>query len=255
MKIKIKTSSNIRNYPDLLLSSDVGNLDPGSTLEVIGDDGDFWKVSAFVHKSVAEPLNTTSLDKRLFFKVGHDRDIGPIWRKNVPEVYHFDQSQPTKLTRAWQEFIMELNPLMDGKGFRSLLKWDRAFTNISGYDHPSGKPRADFINHRDEDEKLPVVDKCRVCGGATLAGKIVNGKLVIETLDGSKPPPSVSSVLAKPWLFFTCFIVKPDGSVENFPQSGGRPVYFPLVASGIVTVRLNTIIPNKPYPYITGPIN
>jgi hypothetical protein len=182
--------------------------------------------------------------------VVHDSGYQKIWRFDVPEVFHFDRAQATKLTAAWQKLIMALNPGMTGGGFRSLLKYDRAFTNFTGFDQPGKPPRADFINHRDTNASPPVVDKARVCGGAILHGTLKGAVLTVETLNGLKPPPSLKYVLARPWLYFEAIVVKADGTNDPFPQNGGRPVYFPLVASGPITVKINTIFPARPYPLV-----
>jgi lysozyme len=54
-KVKVLVSgANIRNAPEITLASDVGDLVRGRLLDVIGDAGQFWKVSAYVAKSVVE---------------------------------------------------------------------------------------------------------------------------------------------------------------------------------------------------------
>jgi hypothetical protein len=186
----------------------------------------------------------------IYFKVLHDIQYQKIWRTNVPEVFHFDQNAATKLTKAWQELIMKMNPGMTGRGFRSLLRYDRAFTNFTGFDYPKHSPRADFINEIDVDAQLPYFDKCRICGGAVVRGVLNGNTLTVETLDGSKPPPTVAYVMSKPWLYFKAITVKEDGSNSNFPQNGGKPIYIPLVATGRVTVSINTVRLKTPYPFM-----
>ena len=51
--------------------------------------------------------------------VAHDREYGPIWRENVPEVFHFDQDRPTILTEEWQWFVFRFN---DGHTDKELKK-------------------------------------------------------------------------------------------------------------------------------------
>lgn len=185
------------------------------------------------------------------YLVLHDTEYQFIWRENVPEVYNFGGILgATNLTRAWQEFIMALNPGMTAHGFRSLLSWDRAFTNGTGFDQPGKPPRRDYINNRDLKAKLPRLDKVRVCGGAILHGKRVGDVLIVETLNGRKKPPPVEWVKARPWLYFRACTVLPDGSTAEFPQNGGRPVYMPLVSSGVTTVRLYHAVIGKPIPYV-----
>ena len=81
---------------------------------------------------------------------------------------------------------------------------------------------------------------------------ILNGDtLTLETLDGSRPPPSLEWVKARPWLYFRSYTIAPDGRNYDFPQNNGAPVYWPLVATGRVTVTVNKIDLAKPYPYLT----
>jgi hypothetical protein len=183
-----------------------------------------------------------------YFRVLHDREYQPLWRWGVPEVFHFDQHAPVRLTEAWQELIFSMNPGMDGQGFRSLLAYNRAFTNGTGFD---GNPaRADYINRLNLDKKLPLLDKARVCGGAKIKGTVIRNTVTILTLDGRRPPPPLSYVLACPWLYFEAITVRSDGSNGRFPQNGGEPVLMPLVAGGGVTVKLRPPRDKMPYPFL-----
>lgn len=254
MQVKTRTTINIRNAPNLSISSIIGTSLKGAILDVVGDAGDFWITQTFVAKSVVDEVEPTPPVVITGWKVLHDWQTKQVqWRgldKGVPEVFHFDQDAPTQLTHAWQHFIMALNPGMSADGWRSLAKWDRAFTNGTGYDNPNGNKYADYITPKDTDKKPPVEDKCRCCGGANLHGTVSNGILIIETLDGSKDPPALDWVLARPWLYFRCYTIKPDNTNGDFPQNGGKPVYWPLVANGKVTVKINTLIKEKPYPQV-----
>lgn len=188
--------------------------------------------------------------------VAHDKQKGTIWRKNVPEVFHFDQMAPTVLTRAWQEFIYELNNggkpgWMTPGSFHGMFRWNKAFSNRSaGFDWPT-IPHADYIKKTNLKATPPRLDKCRICGGATIRGKLQGDLLIVETLDGKKPPPTVAWLRAHPWLMFRCYTVLPNGANANFPQCGGNPVYMPLVASGSISVQVGMNIPDKPYPLVT----
>ena len=187
------------------------------------------------------------------YRVCHDREINEtMWREGYPEVFTLANSA-TQLTKEWQLLIMVMNPGLSPKGFRALFNWCRALSNgPAGFDFPGGSPRADFINGRDENAKLPRLDKVRVCGGAILHGTQIGNVLIVQTLNGRKAPPSVDYIMSRPWLYFEAITVRSDGSNGRFPQNGGRPIYIPLVASGVVIVRINTKKVGKPYPYIVG---
>lgn|GEM_PF-6800959 len=186
------------------------------------------------------------------YYVAHDREYQEIWRWNVPEVYWLDQKQAkaVKLTKPWQRFIFELNqPGMTKKSWRTFAGINTAFTNTSGYG--GNEPRADFINGWDMDAKPPVLDKVRICGGAIFHGTQSGEIITVETLNGEAKPPTVAWLVAHPWLMFRCWTVLPDGSNSDFPYGKGQPVFMPLVASGgKVTVKINTRLIGKPYPYV-----
>lgn len=185
------------------------------------------------------------------YYVAHDREYQKeIWRGDVPEVYHGDRDLSTKLTEAWQWLIFNLNPGITEAGFTSLLKYDRAFTNYTGFG-ALGRERANYIKGENLDCQLPRWDKWRLCGGTKIRGKYLGGnRLLVETLNGLKRPPSVSWVRARPWLFFEALIVKWDGSTQPFPQNGGNPVWVPLLASGPAIVKIGVKRVATPYPYL-----
>lgn len=187
--------------------------------------------------------------------VAHDREKGTIWRKNVPEVYHFDQMAPTTLTRAWQEFIYKLNNGgkpggMTPNSFHGLFRWNKAFSNRSaGFDWPT-VPHADFIKKTNLKATPPRLDKCRICGGAVIRGKVQGNLLIVETLNGKNPPPPLEWLLERPWLYFRCWTVLPNGQNAEFPQTANG-VLMPLVSTGNVSVQIGENLETKPYPFVT----
>lgn len=196
------------------------------------------------------------------FKAAHDLEIWrelhgakPFvsWRSNkpVPEVFLFDQAAPSTMTRDWQFLAYDLNPGMTPAGFHSLYKWDRAFSNGGvGYEFPPGPPRRDWISKLDMGARDMRFDKARICGGAIVHGRLNGNTLTVEALDARKKPPTIEWLLDHPWLYFEAITIKPDGSNGRFPQNEGRPVYIPLMASGKITVKVDTIREGKPYPWL-----
>lgn len=175
------------------------------------------------------------------------------WRskKPVPMINHFMDDTSTDLTEAWQRLIMAMNPGMTGAGFASLLKHDRAVSNHGAGLGNDNDPRADFINRKNLGAPLPRIGKQYVFGGATLRGKLSNGILTVETLDGSKKPPSADWIMARPWLYYACITIRPDGISGVFPQRGGLPVYLPLVVTGVARARFDAPVWGKPFPWVT----
>lgn len=189
------------------------------------------------------------------YYVAHDIEKGKIWRgikQAVPEVYWLNNTA-IPLTEAWQKLIYQMNqPGMTKKWFRQNLGWNVAWCNYTGFNEP-GDPRKDYINKKDlnnPNARLPFLDKSRCCS-MILHGKEEDGFLIVETLDGSKPPPSWKELQDKYWLYFYAIEVDKNGRTFNFPYRGGLRVLMPLVAIGTVRIQLNNNIDDKPIPYVT----
>lgn len=249
MQVRTKTVVNVRNAPTLV-NSDVGNFDPDKVMNVIAKVGEFFKVEIYVHESVVEPVVIPPPPTTPEYYVAHDSEKGVIRSAAPnPEVFWLSDKM-VKLTAAWQQLIYDMNqPFMTTKAFRQNLAYNVAWANDTGFNEV-GDPRRDYINKLNLEAKYPFLDKCRICGGATIRGTESNGILTVEVLDGSKPPPSWEWLKVRPWLYFRAWIVNVDGSVFDFPYCGGQPLYMPLVGIPSVVVQLNLNVPDKPIPYI-----
>ena len=166
----------------------------------------------------------TSAEVRKLWRVKHDTTD---WRRGLPEVFILN-SNATPFGRDWQLLSYALNPGMDKKKWRAVYAYNRAFNNGCGFNDDTD-PRADYVNGLDLAAPLPKWDKTRVCGGATITGRVDGNELVVEIMDGRGPAPSLEWLLARPWLYFKAINA---GTLSNFPQGGGLPVYIPLVGSG-----------------------
>lgn len=159
-------------------------------------------------------------------------------RYSIPEVVRLQPEQgKVKLTEARQWLIYDLNrrlnphiSTVDAKrAFRSLLQWNRAYTNGSGFNDESD-PRADYINGIDLDCELPELHQLLVCGGASMVATHRSGdRIYLETIDGSRngATPSVDYVLKNPHLYHFCVSIpgwedyekpRPLDPIEPFPQ-------------------------------------
>lgn len=173
------------------------------------------------------------------YRVKHDIELGELWRNDLPEVFPLDGSLAVKMTSDWQQLAYDLYRYSASnvdeetakKRWRIIYGYRTAFTNNQGFEKP-GDPRADYINNKNLDMPLPKWDKTRVCGGATISGYKDNGKLVVTCLDATKTAPSLYWLLDRFWLWFTAVNVSSKGSIYDFPQGDGRPVYTPLVSKG-----------------------
>lgn len=179
------------------------------------------------------------------WQVMHDIEIGNgVWRPKLPEVFFFEPVHKVKMTEGLQILMFELfkwgAPNLDSslhiQRWESLYGCHRAFCNYSGFRcrYPESRggphgPFANFIRREDLNESLPKLDKPRVCGGATIAGRVSGNYLIVETLTR---PVTLEWLIQHPWLFFPATTVKDDkGNIGSFPQADGEPCYVPLIAT------------------------
>jgi len=269
-QVRVKASgTNIRNAPNLTVTSDIGDLTKDAILDVTTDAVQFWQVQAYVAKSVVEPVIPVPPIVPEY-RVAHDTEYQAQWRgldNGVPEVFWLMPNDlTTPIPEKWQWFCYALNcPGITPAQHRNLYDWIRAFTNgNAGYDNPSGRLHCDYINKKDLASPPPWFDKPRVCGGAILRGKLTGDILEVETLNGKADPPKVwaggdwdtyvldvaSWAKEHYWLCFRAVTIAPDGHNYNFPQGNTQPVLIPLVTSAPVTVKINNKITAKPIPYV-----
>jgi hypothetical protein len=179
---------------------------------------------------------------RAFFRVLHDVEMGPVWRKRLPEVHPLFDSHFTPFTEAWQRLSYRMNTLTKDK-WTALYGYQRAFTNNNGFRNPDD-PRRNYITGEDLREGLPKVEAL-VCGGALLTGSVSGSNLVVETLNGRGIPPVLEKLMDSPWLYFHAVTVDGDGTPRRFPQADGRPVLIPLIADRnrypVVTIPLSKL--------------
>lgn len=161
------------------------------------------------------------------FRVLHDKELGELWRPNLPEVHPLFDQHFTPFTESWQRLSYEMNTLTKNK-WTAVYSFERAFTNSNGFGKP-GDPRRNYIKMEDLQEPLPKVEAL-VCGGAVLTGKVSGDYLYVETLNGRNPAPSLDWLLERPWLYFDAITVDSNGTPRRFPQADGRQVLIPLVA-------------------------
>lgn len=201
-----------------------------------------------------------------------------------PECVHLDNDSYCELDMAWQEYWFALMQLAAPsmplpqlkKAWRSLLWWNRAFTNYQGFDKP-GDARADFINGTDLTRPNPKIETI-VCGGAVvhrISDRWIHQAWPIEVLDGSKrpPDPAVVNQFTTPWLVFYATISEPSTvdpadaiawggtpgghpngifRVEGFPQLFGLPVPVPLISKTPNQIAVTRVV-DLAYPITVMP--
>ncbi len=174
----------------------------------------------------------------------------------IPETVNLENSNPVKLTKAWQLYIAALLRQYAAAGtdidraFRSLLGRSEAWANGTGYPQAgTGSPKADYVGNTDLLYPLPSLDRSRISGGNVVhvldeTPVSVGGHLClkVETLRADTvPDPTLINHKLTPWLVFLCTTVTPFNVTTHkpsmtgpwicarFPQLAGNDVPMPLI--------------------------
>ncbi len=177
----------------------------------------------------------------------------------IPETINLENSNPVKLTKAWQLYIAALlRQYMPStftaadldRAFRALLGRSEAWANGTGYPQAGvGSPKADYVAGTDLTYPLPALDRSRTSGGNVVhvldeTPVSVGGHmcLKVETLRADTvPDPAKVNPKLTPWLVFLCTTVTPFNVVTKqpsqtgpwicarFPQLKGNDVPMPLI--------------------------
>jgi hypothetical protein len=149
---------------------------------------------------------------------------------NVPSI-EFDGHM--QYTSYW--LASEYNPNVTKDKWREVYKDKIAFTNNQGFEM-SGDPRADFVNGVNLTSDLPKLMKAIICSGNFVTGRISGNELVMspgfDAIDGNKPMPPVSEIMARHWYFHATtarWSAEKIWKVSNFPQGQGAPVLIPYI--------------------------
>lgn len=183
------------------------------------------------------------------WRVKHDRELGPLWRPNLPEIHPFFPSHFVPFTAAWQRHSFGMNT-MNKNEWTSVFSDTTAFVNNQGFGKP-GDPRANFIKQEDLREDLPKLEAL-ICGGAVMTGHVEGANLIVYTLNGKNSPPRR---VLEPWEMYHAITVDRRGTPRMFPQGDGQPVLLALVADRdrypVVTFpmyKLERVPDNAPIP-------
>jgi len=192
--------------------------------------------------------------RRFHFPPQYDHVNDWSWRDGYPEVFWLEGSHNVPLDESWQNLIAGLNPGMDGKKLRIVWDYVRAFSNGlgKGFDtlhdpsNPYYVPVRDYFNMRDLNAPSPLTkDKVRVCGGAVVQGVIDGEFLIVDTMNGNMPAPSLAWVEQRKHYYFEAVTThrRADGGpqIARFQQNAGGPVYIPLVARMPVRIPLGIL--------------
>lgn len=180
---------------------------------------------------------------RVLHKVEGGWQNTPLW---MPEVLPPINPVAVKMTQEIQLMSWELmsrrNPSITRKQWTSVHKFDRAFTNKTGFGM-EGNPRANYVTGDDLTAPLPAYDKCqRQCGGNFLRGEARGNVLVcvpgIHCIDSRKPIPSIEEIIENHWYLYAVTLYGEWDEIDHFPQGNGGPVLIPFIADREISFPL-----------------
>lgn len=192
---------------------------------------------------------------RQLYRVKHDFELPDGIRQKAPnpEVFRLEPHSGTPFTQEWQRFsfkwIKEQSPDLSQSDLATkfIHIFDAAFMNKNRF----RDGRANFITGENLDHELPRVFPL-VCGGNVLAGTEDGDDLIVETMNGSEPPPSNVSPDTHPWLFQKATIVTRikldivDGvqrfKVNRFPELSPADSIVPILSMTTVRYPLNKLV-------------
>lgn len=196
-----------------------------------------------IERSLSFAVASEPVRRPPLWVVKSDKELGEI--RNVtlsngaPQVQRMAPYHMTRFTRGWQLLSFAMNPGMSYSKWISLYSWTTVITNEQGFGKP-GDPRVDFIGGTNLGAELPKVASL-LFGGNVITGRVEGVWLWVETLDASKPAPTLDHILSKRWLYSIGTNVSKNGSVGRLPQGSGRDVLLPIYASKPVKFPLSKL--------------
>jgi hypothetical protein len=167
------------------------------------------------------------------YRILHDFELGEV--RNVtdtngaPEIQRLEPFHMTAFSYSWQWLSFGMNPGMTPQKWTSLYGNTTVMTNGQGFGDASD-PRRNYITGEDASAELPRVASL-LFGGNVVTGRVDGAWLWVETLDCSKPAPSLAYILARRWLYQIGTNVSKSGQVSRLPQGAGQDVLLPIYAS------------------------
>ena len=228
----------------------------------------------------------TSATASQFRRVLHDYERASGLPRPLDPAYVLDDHQgfpemcPCKdywfmpMTKAWQEYqfavLFQYAPpsmtLEDKKrAWRNFYDTGKAICNKHGFSGRTEDDHADYINGTGESKGLPGLQSITMGGNVVkVIGDTDGDWIQVETLDGTKSPPSFSDCNREthPHLIHVATNSTPFGydglwtktgpwRVDPFPHNGGRHCCFPLVSRGPQFIRADRLglvtLPHYPY--------
>jgi hypothetical protein len=182
-------------------------------------------------------LATMPAPRPQLFRVLHDSELGPLWRKQLPQVHPMLPNQFSPFTQSWQLRSHAENPLVDASRWTAVYGDATWGTNGQGYNNP-GDPRANYVTGADLTSPLPKVELL-TCGGNVLTGRVEGDVLVVDVLDWRDTPPAV----LMPWHITyptRCGLTGEPVPLLQSKDTSGTPIPFrhPLIGDRVRYPRI-----------------
>ena len=164
---------------------------------------------------------------------------------SAPDVLKMGEDGGAVFDRAWQEYLVAINPNMSLHHVAAIMN-----SNRWGFNQGHGLPeRKNYIENEAGDGKPPVTDKDRTFAFNVHACVEAGNELIVTTFNANQPPPplSVISPQTHPWMYCVLSVVYRDGHIGAFPNSNAITGYpkeatlFPLIATHEIRYPLSKV--------------
>jgi len=230
----------------------IESMEKPSPLQLLGSDGTRYIPKYWYNKKYYRVLRDQETDKYTNYP-DHVRSAAPapaVWRVGGNayqmgrslQFFQADLLALSKYGRKFADLTLEERSYIASK-FTSLYRSDRAFTNRTGFPAlPNGDltARKNYIkvDPNDIDEE-PRFDLIRVCSDDVVSGHEDGTDLVLDHFI-TVPKVYDITILNDPRVF-RATIINRDGTLQEFPQLDGAPVYVPLMSKYELRIPLKYV--------------
>ena len=146
-----------------------------------------------------------------FWRVKHDKELGALWRPNMPEVFPMFPNHFSEFGRSWQLLSKAMNPRISGDKWTACYTYKRYMTNNNGFGDETDL-RANWVLEDNLSKPNPRVE-CLTTGGSLLTGYAYsnNGAYIRTDAVIAEPPATVT--LKHTVEVFSDGSLKVDGNV------------------------------------------
>jgi hypothetical protein len=166
----------------------------------------------------------------------------------APDVLKLGDKGRVVFTRAWQEYLVAINPNMTARQVAAIMD-DRRW----GFNGTGIPKHYNYIENNPGDGADPYTDKDRSMAWNIHAGKVSGGDLILQMFDGTKSPPPLSDISPQthPYMYVVLTVVYYNGTFwynSEWSQAAPVPGYaknvtlFPLIANQEIRYPLDKVV-------------